>query len=83
MSFQRAMIYYRIHKYYTLFVVNGVWGIWGPLGRCIRKNGMCKRTRTRECDDPPPLFGGAMCAGNKMDSVKCQDNSCGERFYLS
>ena len=60
-----------------------MWGEWGPLKGCLSKNGVCKRKRERECDDPPPAHGGAMCAGSKINSVNCKPNACGRLSYVN
>ena len=65
-----------------LCVVNGAWGMWSPLGRCIRRNNLCTRTRTRECDNPPPSGGGTICIGKKIHSVNCNANDCGKNSYF-
>ena len=57
--------------------------MWSPLGRCIRRNNLCTRTRTRECDNPPPSGGGTICIGKKIDSVTCNANDCGRNSYDS
>ena len=57
--------------------------MWSPLGRCIRRNNLCTRTRTRECDNPPPSGGGMICIGKKIDAVKCNPNDCGREIHIS
>ena len=64
------------------YAVNGMWGPWGHLGKCIREKNTCKRTRRRECDNPSPQNGGSSCTGIEYQSVICRPNSCGNILHL-
>ena len=35
-----------------------------------------KRTRTRTCTDPPPMFGGHPCPGKATDEEGCNQEPC-------
>ena len=52
-----------------LFSVNGGWSIWGSWGPCDSGTGTKKRTR--QCNKPSPLNGGAACAGNSQGFIIC------------
>ena len=51
------------------FVVNGGWGAWGSWSTCNSQTG--KKTRTRQCNNPTPLNGGATCTGSSNDQASC------------
>ena len=51
------------------FSVIGGWGNWENWTPCDSSTGTKKRTR--QCDNPSPLNGGAPCAGNSQESLKC------------
>lgn len=60
-----------------LFTVNtvpvkGHWGRWGPWTKCSRTCGQGYRTRSRQCDDPRPLYGGTFCSGTLVQLEPCQ-----------
>ncbi|XP_078312843.1 uncharacterized protein LOC144619278 [Crassostrea virginica] len=54
------------------------WSAWGqcsvtcgPGGE--RTRSLCKRKRTRTCDDPPAQHGGSKCVGNSIQKERCSD----------
>jgi len=44
--------------------IDGNWGTWEPWGSCSVTCANGTETRTRLCDDPKPMFGGANCTSN-------------------
>ena len=34
------------------------------------------KNRTRECNNPTPMFGGKSCDGNSTDVDRCKDREC-------
>jgi len=52
--------------------VNGAWGEWGSWSSCNTLTG--KRNRTRLCNDPKPLNGGASCPGSSSLEETCPVN---------
>ena len=56
--------------------VDGVWGNWGAFTTCTQLCGGGTKTRSRQCDNPAPAFGGATCAGSANDQQACNTNKC-------
>ena len=52
--------------------VKGHWGRWGPWTKCSRTCGQGYKTRSRQCDDPAPLYGGKFCSGTLVQLKPCQ-----------
>ena len=53
-------------NYYSLLhrsklVIDGGWAEWSDWSSCQSN---CKKSRTRKCNNPSPLFGGANCTGD-------------------
>ena len=49
--------------------MDGAWGTWGSWGSCNYYTG--KKERTRICDNPAPLYGGANCTGSNQEKSNC------------
>ncbi|KAM9693909.1 complement component C7 isoform 1-T1 [Trichechus inunguis] len=49
--------------------VDGGWSCWSPWGPCVQG----KKTRSRECNNPPPSGGGQSCIGETSESRQCED----------
>jgi len=59
--------------------VNGGWGAWGSWGSCSQ---LGRKTRTRKCNNPTPLNGGASCAGSSTNQGLCPVNGMGRMGIL-
>ncbi|XP_049718882.1 complement component C7 [Elephas maximus indicus] len=57
--------------------VDGGWSCWSPWGPCVEG----KKTRSRECNNPPPSGGGQSCIGETSESRQCEDEEL-EHFRL-
>lgn len=53
--------------------VHGDWTEWSAWGACDKTCGVAWRTRTRQCGNPPPQFGGRTCPGDKLQTSYCDD----------
>ncbi|KAJ8312947.1 hypothetical protein KUTeg_010320 [Tegillarca granosa] len=51
--------------------VNGEWGNWTSWSDCSVSCERGYRTRTRQCNEPSPNFGGMPCVGNSYDAEEC------------
>ncbi|KAL8616330.1 hypothetical protein ACOMHN_056273 [Nucella lapillus] len=60
----------------TPTVVNGMWGVWGRWSRCSVTCGQGTRSRTRQCDHPPPSGGGRFCTGLSFEVLQCPYVPC-------
>lgn len=64
--------------------VHGNWGRWTSWTSCSAtcENGTIMRTR--ECDHPPPVFGGRVCPGKAIQRRECKIKvPCpGTKFYF-
>jgi len=57
--------------------VNGGWSDWSDWSACSVTCGDGKITRTRECNNPAPSYGGADCTKGKATQTKgCNDQAC-------
>uniref|UniRef100_A0A8I3WT39 Complement component C7 n=1 Tax=Callithrix jacchus TaxID=9483 RepID=A0A8I3WT39_CALJA len=49
--------------------VDGGWSCWSSWSPCVQG----KKTRSRECNNPPPSEGGRSCIGETTESAQCED----------
>ena len=57
--------------------VDGSWGSWTDWSSCKgRECGRESQSRTRKCDDPRPLNGGAECPGSDEGVQSCNTENC-------
>ncbi|XP_014674902.1 PREDICTED: SCO-spondin-like [Priapulus caudatus] len=56
--------------------VNGGWGTWGEWGACSVTCDNGTSVRKRECDNPPPMRGGATCEGSSKEERPCVGFKC-------
>lgn len=49
--------------------VDGQWNCWSSWGPCVQG----QKTRSRECNNPPPSGGGKSCIGETSESRQCGD----------
>ncbi|XP_019730092.1 A disintegrin and metalloproteinase with thrombospondin motifs 14 isoform X3 [Hippocampus comes] len=55
---------------------DGSWSSWSKFGSCSRTCGGGVRSRTRQCNDPPPAYGGRECPGSDLDYQMCNMEEC-------
>ncbi|XP_014324665.1 A disintegrin and metalloproteinase with thrombospondin motifs 14 isoform X1 [Xiphophorus maculatus] len=55
---------------------DGNWGSWSKYGSCSRTCGGGVRSRSRQCNDPPPAYGGRDCPGSAFDYQMCNTEEC-------
>lgn len=53
------------------FVENGVWGLWGFYGICLKICGIGIKIRIRICDNFVFIGNGVVCLGFLSDDVDC------------
>ena len=72
----------RRYKFYVCSKkpVNGNWGGWSAYSACSANCG--PRTRTRSCNNPSPINGGAYCSGVSRETAAC-DQRCSVDVGLS
>ncbi|XP_070200226.1 uncharacterized protein [Littorina saxatilis] len=56
--------------------VDGGWGNWTDWTGCSGTCGGGKTTRTRQCNNPTPQNGGALCEGEDTDEESCGTVVC-------
>ncbi|EDL75730.1 complement component 7 [Rattus norvegicus] len=49
--------------------VDGGWSCWSSWSPCVQG----KKSRSRECNNPPPRAGGKACIGETTESRQCED----------
>ena len=59
-----------------LISVDGQWGAFGSWSSCSQTCGGGKRTRHRQCNNPPPSNGGLDCKGRAVRRRKCNKDPC-------
>ena len=55
--------------------VDGSWTEWSSWSSCLSD---CRKNRTRGCNYPSPMFGGADCVGNTIEksTLLCYGGDC-------
>ena len=56
---------------YHLLLVNGAWGEWSVYSNCTKTCGNGIQTRSRECNNPSPAYGGLSCSGPESQEQRC------------
>ncbi|XP_070559413.1 properdin-like [Ptychodera flava] len=57
--------------------IDGNWGQWSEYTACSKTCGSDgTRRRIRECDQPPPMFGGKQCRGQSQQIQICELDPC-------
>ena len=64
------------YLYPTLSIADGEWTPWSEWTACSASCGPGTRFRTRECDDPPPQYGGRDCVGESNETCSCNEQEC-------
>ncbi|XP_071100587.1 uncharacterized protein [Haliotis cracherodii] len=59
-------------------VVNGNWGDWSKKTECSASCGGGNRSRSRQCDSPPPDVDGDTCDGASEETEQCNTDACPE-----
>ena len=62
--------------YFHYLTVDGSWGGWSSWSSCSDTCGSGSRSRSRDCDDPPPGNGGQDCIGDVTDVRACDLADC-------
>uniref|UniRef100_A0AAY3ZTB5 ADAM metallopeptidase with thrombospondin type 1 motif, 14 n=1 Tax=Denticeps clupeoides TaxID=299321 RepID=A0AAY3ZTB5_9TELE len=55
---------------------DGSWGSWSRYGSCSRTCGGGIRSRSRQCNNPAPAYGGRDCPGSAFDYQMCNTEDC-------
>ncbi|CAJ1080300.1 A disintegrin and metalloproteinase with thrombospondin motifs 14 [Xyrichtys novacula] len=55
---------------------DGGWSSWSKFGSCSRTCGGGVRSRNRQCNNPPPAYGGRDCPGSAFDYQMCNTEEC-------
>ena len=63
--------------------VNGRYGEWSQWEECSSSCDRGTRTRTRECNNPPPQYGGSACQGESSQQVDCNIRLCPSKSTLA
>ena len=56
--------------------VNGGYGKWSNYSTCSVSCGGGVQFRERNCDSPPPKYGGKGCDGPRRENRSCQEKEC-------
>nr|XP_060624827.1 A disintegrin and metalloproteinase with thrombospondin motifs 14 isoform X2 [Anolis sagrei ordinatus] len=55
---------------------DGSWSSWSKFGSCSRTCGGGVRSRSRNCNNPPPAYGGRHCPGATYEYQVCNTEDC-------
>ncbi|XP_060097171.1 A disintegrin and metalloproteinase with thrombospondin motifs 14 isoform X1 [Heteronotia binoei] len=55
---------------------DGSWSSWSKFGSCSRTCGGGVRSRSRNCNNPPPAYGGRHCPGSTYEYQVCNTEEC-------
>ncbi|XP_031762103.1 A disintegrin and metalloproteinase with thrombospondin motifs 14 isoform X2 [Xenopus tropicalis] len=55
---------------------DGGWSSWSRFGSCSRTCGGGVRSRSRQCNNPPPAYGGRDCPGAAYEYQMCNNEEC-------
>ncbi|XP_075071303.1 A disintegrin and metalloproteinase with thrombospondin motifs 14 [Mixophyes fleayi] len=55
---------------------DGGWSSWSRFGSCSRTCGGGVRSRSRQCNNPPPAYGGRDCHGATYEYQMCNTEEC-------
>ncbi|KAM8924150.1 A disintegrin and metalloproteinase with thrombospondin motifs 14 [Pelodytes ibericus] len=55
---------------------DGGWSSWSRFGSCSRTCGGGVRSRGRQCNNPPPAYGGRECPGATFEYQMCNNEEC-------
>jgi len=67
-------------KFHCLTTPDGMWGDWTAWPACDRY--LAVQTRSRECNNPSPMFGGNACSGPSAEQLSCTPICLSMAFYL-
>lgn len=57
-------------------VVDGVFGEWSDWTACTAECGGGDQTRSRDCNNPAPNYGGLDCEGAFVECQRCNTDMC-------
>ncbi len=83
LGFLLFRIFFSFLPKYNFYSVAGGWSGWQDWGSCSTTCGPGTRTRTRLCDNPSPIHGGAVCPGDGTETEDCQDAMCPGECYIT
>ena len=70
--------------HFVTFLVDGGYGKWSEWTSCLGDCGNGYKSRSRQCNNPTPAFGGRPCAeaglGEAYERTSCRKNPCPGRF---
>ena len=69
-----------VRKEFFSLSVRGSWSLWSEWGECSVTCENGTRTRTRECNHPPPNFGGTYCHGDAIQYKHCELPMCPSEY---
>ena len=69
-----------LRKPFSNHLVDGGYSTWSAWSGCSEECGTGHRSRTRECNDPAPAFGGLPCQelnlGEPYETQSCAQKPC-------
>ena len=61
---------------YDFIAVRGSWSLWNEWSNCSVTCENGTQTRTRDCNHPPPNYGGTYCPGDGVQYKPCELPMC-------
>ncbi|XP_063817506.1 A disintegrin and metalloproteinase with thrombospondin motifs 14 isoform X2 [Pseudophryne corroboree] len=59
-----------------IYSQDGGWSSWSRFSSCSRTCGGGVRSRSRQCSNPPPVYGGRDCPGATYEYQMCNTEEC-------
>ncbi|XP_061195956.1 thrombospondin-2-like [Saccostrea echinata] len=56
--------------------IHGGWSSWNEWGTCSKTCESGMKDRSRDCNNPSPMYGGDYCNGSSIDITLCNTNDC-------
>ncbi|XP_062609288.1 A disintegrin and metalloproteinase with thrombospondin motifs adt-1-like [Saccostrea cucullata] len=56
--------------------IHGSWSSWSEWNTCSKSCGNGTKDRSRDCNNPTPMYGGDFCNGSSMNTTLCNTDEC-------
>ena len=71
-----GFLFYYYFTIVSFLTADGAWAQWGPWAQCSSSCGLGNQSRTRNCTNPAPSYGGEDCIGPRNVIQICNVGPC-------